>query len=160
MRSMDEYRAFLVEFGKMIGMDNLNDEGGLTTFRIDDKYNVNLQYIEATGKVLCFIELMELPKDAPKVVYRDLLIGGLFGSDTAGGYFTLEGDSEIVIYNYFFDGDMIAQDIDDFIASLEKILSLCDIWVDRINGLIENQESNVDQESNSSFTPINNMIQA
>ena len=65
-------------------------------------------------------------------MYRDLLVGGLFGKDTAGGYFTLEPESETVVYNYFFDLEAAAKDVEDFIATLEKMLQLCDLWAERI----------------------------
>lgn len=135
MRSMDEYKAFLAEVRKDTGLGMMvPDDTGLVTVRVDDTFNLNLQFVEATGKVLCFVEVAELPGDAPRAVYRDLLAGGLFGRETAGGYFTLEEASETVIYNYFFDGDVLAGDPEEFIATLEKILQLCDIWAERING--------------------------
>ena len=90
--------------------------------------------MEATGKLLCFVEVAELPTDAPREVYRDLLAGGLFGKDTAGGYFALEPESETVVYNYFFDLDRAAKDVEEFVSTLEKILQLCDLWAERIKG--------------------------
>ena len=99
---------------------------------MDDTYNVNLQFVEATGKILCFIEVAELPTDATRTVYRDLLVGGLFGKDTAGGYFAIEPESETVVYNYFFDFDRAAGDPEDFVDTIEKILQLCDLWAERI----------------------------
>ena len=55
-----------------------------------------------------------------------------------GGYFTLEAESETVIYNYFFDGEEAAREPEDFVATLEKILQVCDLWADRISrGLSE-----------------------
>ena len=135
--AMENFRAFLAEVRKTTGIDALAaDEGGLVTLRVDDRFNLSLQYVEATGKVLCFVEVAELPVDASKAVYRDLLAGGLFGRDTAGGYFALEPESETVVYNYFFDLDTAAKDADEFTATLEKILQLCDIWAGRINGLL------------------------
>ncbi len=142
MRSMEEYKEFLAAVRKDTGLDMLiPDDSGLVTVRVEDKYNLSLQYIEAAGKVLCFIEVTQLPKDAPKAVYRDLLAGGLFGQETSGGYFTLEPESESVIYNYFFDGEEAARDTEDFVATLEKMLQLCDIWVDRINSLLQTKTS-------------------
>ena len=88
MRSMEEYNAFLAAVRKDTGLDMLvPDESGLVTVRVDDKYNLSLQYIGAAGKILCFIEVAQLPKDTPKSVYRGLLAGGLFGQETAGGVF-------------------------------------------------------------------------
>lgn len=133
MNTMEEYKGFLAQVRKETGIDAFSaDESGLVSLGVDERYTVNLQFVEPTGKVLCFIEVYRLPKDAPKEVYRDLLAGGLFGKDTAGGYFAIEPETEMVVYNYFFDLDKIAKDVDDFISTLEKMLQLCDIWVERI----------------------------
>ncbi len=130
---MKDYQDFLASLREHTGLDSIvPDENGLVSVRVQDEYNVNLQFIEATDKVLCFIEVAELPKDAGRAVYRDLLAGGLFGKDTAGGFFALEPETETVVYNYLFDFDKIAQDVEEFTTTLEKILQLCDIWTDRI----------------------------
>ena len=121
------------EVRKVSGVDTLTpDETGLVSIRVDDAYNVNLQFVEATGRVLCFVEVATLPSDASKAVYRDLLVGGLFGKDTAGGYFAVEPESESVVYNYFFDLEEAAKDVEEFVHTIEKILQLCDIWAERI----------------------------
>lgn len=133
MTTKEDFNAFLEQVRKATGIDALTpDDSGLTSVRVDDAYNLNLQYIEASGKILCFIEVAQLPKDAPKEVYRDLLIGGLFGHDTAGGYFALEDESETIVYNYLFDLDKIVAYVEEFIATIEKILQLCDLWAERI----------------------------
>ena len=133
MTAREIYDDLLAQARKETGIESLvADESGLVSVRVDDAYNVNLQLVEATGRVLCFVEVADLPKDAPKEVYRDLLAGGLFGKDTAGGHFSLEPETETVVYNYLFDLDAAAKDVDDFIATVEKILQLCDIWAERI----------------------------
>ena len=138
----EDYDRFLAEVRKETGIEALTaDEAGLVTVRVEDKYNVNLQFVEATGRILCFVEVAVLPKDAPKEVYRDLLAGGLFGKDTAGGYFTLESESESVVYNYFFDLETAAKDVGDFVSTLEKILQLCDSWCERINARLSEPAS-------------------
>jgi len=150
MRTMDEYKAFLAAVRKNTGLDMLTpDDGGLVSVRVDGAYTLNLQFVEATGKVLCFVEIAELPKDAPKAVYRDLLVGGLFGSETAGGYFTIEDASETVIYNYFFDGDVVANDPEEFVSTLEKILQLCDTWAERISGNLSDDTANTPEAESS-----------
>ena len=133
MNTKDEYEAFLAELRKETGLDAFAaDETGLVSVRVDDVYTLNLQFVEATGKILCFVEIATLPKDASAAVFRDLLEGGLFGKDTAGGYFALEPETETVVYNYFFDFEKASADVDGFISTMEKILQLCDIWADRI----------------------------
>ena len=135
MNGIEDYKAFLTKVSEETGIAAFKpSEDGLASMRVDDAYNVNLQFIEATGKVLCFIEVMELPPDTPKAVYRDLLAGGLFGKDTAGGYFSLEPETETVVYSYFFDLETAANDVEEFIHTIEKILQLCDLWAERIKG--------------------------
>ena len=148
MHNREDYDKFLAEVRKDTGIGAMvADESGLVTVRVDDKYNVNLQFVEATGRILCFVEVAVLPKDAPKEVYRDLLAGGLFGKETAGGYFTLEAESESVVYNYFFDLEAAAKDVDDFVSTLEKILQLCDSWCERIDAALSESASHAQNES-------------
>jgi len=148
MTNREDYDSFLSEVRKNTGIDAMvADESGLVTVRVDDKYNMNLQFVEATGRILCFVEVMVLPRDAPKAVYRDLLAGGLFGKDTAGGYFTLEAESESVVYNYFFDLETAAKDVDDFVSTLEKILQLCDAWCERIGSRLSESEQHPHEDS-------------
>ena len=133
MNTKADFEVFLASLRKETGLESLTaDESGLVSVRVQDAYNLNLQFVEATGKVLCFVEIATLPKDASAAVFRDLLVGGLFGKDTAGGYFALEPESETVVYNYFFDFEKASADIDDFVSTLEKILQLCEIWAERI----------------------------
>ena len=142
MASIDDYRSFLDQVRKASGIEAFApDDTGLVSVRVDDKYNVNLQYVEATGRVLCFVEVAALPADASRAVYRDLLVGGLFGRDTAGGYFAIEPESETVVYNYFFDLEESGKDVEDFIHTVEKILQLCDIWAERIRRSLSGEDA-------------------
>ncbi len=147
-RTIEDYNRFLAEVRKQTGIEALKpDESGLASVRVDDEYNVNLQFVEATGRVLCFVEVAELPTDAPKAVYRDLLTGGLFGKETAGGYFAVEHESETVVYNYFFDLEEAAKDVEEFVATIEKILQLCDMWAERIKEKLSDGSSYDDSSS-------------
>ena len=138
MASKEEYGQFLEVIRKQTGLEMLvPDADGLVTIRVQDEYNVGLQFVEETGKILCFVEAMTLPPNAGKAVYRELLAGGLFGKETAGGYFTLESQTETVVYNYFFDFAPAAADPEGFVETLEKILSLMDLWNERIRTLLE-----------------------
>ena len=133
MADKEDYAKFLKQVREETGIEAfVPDDGGLVSVNVDEKYIVNLQFVEATGKVLCFVEVAQLPADTSKDVYRDLLAGGLFGKETAGGYFSLEPDTETVVYNYFFDFERAAGDVEEFVDTLEKILQLCDIWAERI----------------------------
>ena len=142
MKTKEDYNKFLSDVRNASGIESLTpDESGLVSVRVDDAYNVNLQFVEATGKVLCFVEVATLPPDASKAVYRDLLVGGLFSKDTAGGYFAVEPESESVVYNYFFDLEEAAKDVEEFLHTIEKILQLCDIWAERIRRDLSGEEA-------------------
>ena len=141
MTTKESYAKFLAEVRKETGIVAFtSDETGLVSVRVDDAYNVNLQLVEGTGRVLCFVEVAVLPHDAPKAVYRDLLAGGLFGKETAGGYFAIEPATETVVYNYSFDLEKAAEDVEEFVATVEKILQLCDIWAERIRRVLSGEE--------------------
>ena len=160
MTPRENYVQFLRQVRAETGIESLvPDADGLASFRVDDAYNVNLQFVEATGKILCFVEVAELPRDAPKDVYRDLLVGGLFGKDTAGGYFALEPESETVVYNYFFDLEKAAADPDDFVATLEKILQLCDIWAERIRRVLAGEPEGTGERATVEIA-VHDMIRA
>lgn len=141
MATRQDFDGILAEFCKTAGIDPVHaDDTGLVSMRVDDAYNVNLQYIDETGKVLLFVEVAELPPEAGKAVYRELLVGGLFGKETAGGYFAVEPNTETVVYNLFFDLETIAGDMEDFVDAIEKTLQLCDYWAERIHSMAEEQE--------------------
>ncbi len=143
--TIEDYGNFLAEVRKATGFETLvPNESGLVSVRVDDTYNVNFQFVEATGMVLCFVEVAELPADAPKSVYRDLMIGGLFGKDTAGGYFAIEADTETVVYHYYFNLETAAKDVEEFVSAIEKILQLCDMWAERIKEDIAGADHAVD----------------
>ena len=129
MPTIDDYKNFLATIRKQTGLEMLvPDDDGLLTFRVDDQFTINLQFIENSAKILCFVEVATLPSDTGVAVYRDLLAGSLFGKDTAGGYFALETESNTLIYNYLFDFDKAAAAPEDFIDALGNILQLVDIW--------------------------------
>lgn len=156
MATREDYESFLGEVRKLTGIEALkSDSAGLVSVRVDDHYNVNFQFVEATGRVLCFVEVAELPKDAPKEVYRDLLAGGLFGKDTAGGHFSLEPETETVVYNYLFDLETAAKDVEEFVSTVEKILQLCDLWAERIRG---NMSTGLPAAADNSSPPLGHTI--
>lgn len=137
MQTTDDYERFLAEVRRETGVEAFTaDESGLASVRVDDKYNLNLHFIEATGKILCFVEVATLPQDAPAALYRDLLAAGLFGAETAGGYFAVERGSGTVVYNYLFDFEKAAAAPGEFAQALEDILALCAAWDERIRGAL------------------------
>ena len=143
MPTIDDYKNFLATIRKQTGLDTLvSDDDGLLSIRVDDEYNLNLQFLETSAKILCFVEVATLPPDAGVAVYRDLLASTLFGKDTGGGYFAMEEESNAIFYNYMFDFDKTVAEPEAFVETLESILQLVDIWADRIKGDLEKEAPN------------------
>ncbi len=111
------------------------DEQGYASVHVDDAYVVNLQLVEKSREVLCFVEVADLPHDASKDVYRALLAGAHFGRETAGGYFALETATETVVYNRLFDLDEAAADVEDLVSRIQSALRLCDVWAERLHAI-------------------------
>ena len=64
MASKEEYGQFLGVIRKQTGLEMLvPDADGLVTVRVQDEYNVGLQFVEETGKILCFVEMATLPPE-------------------------------------------------------------------------------------------------
>lgn len=152
MPTIDDFKTFFETIRNQTGLDTLvPDADGLVSIRVDDEYNVNLQFIEDAAKILCFVEVATLPEDAGVAVYRDLLAGTLFGKETAGGYFALEKETNTIIYNLMFDFESAAADPENFVESLESILQLVDIWAGRIYGNLEGESSEDNQDNDASM---------
>ena len=137
MPTIDDYKNFFSDLCKRTGIKALeSDDAGLVSVRVQDEYNLSFQFVKPAGKILCFIEVADLPKDAGRAIYRELLAAGLFGLETAGGHFTLAADTETVVYDYLFDFEPAAADPEAFVGAVEKIVQLCDVWAERIRGLL------------------------
>ncbi len=132
---MEQYRAFLEKVAEVASIGDLTpDEDGLVSLKIDDSVVLNLQYVSKTSKIFCFVDMCELPADADGELLRDLLAANLFYTETAGGSFAIESESNRIIYQYLFDFAPETADAAQFVAVLEKILSLMDLWIARVNG--------------------------
>lgn len=133
MQTLEDYNSFLEAVRNATGLDVIvPDDEGLVSLNVDGKFNLNLQFIAHTGKILCFVEVLALAPDTPAETYRELLAAGLFGKETAGGFFALEKETGTVVYNYFFDLAEAANDVPAFVSTLENILAVCDFWVERL----------------------------
>lgn len=152
MKSEETYAKLLADVRADTGIEAMAaDADGLVCVNVDGEYNLNLQLLAPAGRILCFVETAQLPHGAPAPVYRDLLAAGLFGRETAGGFFALEPETETVVYNYLFDLDAAARDPGDFVSTLEKILQLCDVWAERVKRVLAGAAAEAAPEPNSPF---------
>ena len=156
MATLEDYKKFMDEVSKLTDLPAMaSDDDGLVSVRVEEEYIVNLQYIAAAEKVLCFVEVADLPADTPAEVYRELLAGSLFGRETGGGYFALDRDTNTAVYNYLFDFSVIAADPAGFVEALETILQNVEVWAVRIGaGISElSGDSSTKQEEDVFIQP-------
>ncbi len=137
MSTKDDYNAFMKKVCEKTGLDAfMPDESGLASVLVDERYTLNIQYVEVSSKIFVFVEVATLPENTPSSLYRELLAAGLFGHETGGGSFALESTSNALVYQYSFDFDPNTIDVDDFTDVLEKIVSLVDLWAGHIFDLL------------------------
>ena len=132
---MEQYREFLGKVAEVASISDLTpDEDGLVSLKVDGSVGLNLQFIPQTSKIFCFVDMCDIPVDAGGKLLKDLLSANLFYTETAGGSFAIDVGSNRVIYQYMFDFVPETADATEFVAVLEKILSLMDLWIARVNG--------------------------
>lgn len=136
---LKDYVDFLAELAEETGHESFKavDDEGLVALTVDETFTLNLQFIAASSKVLCFAPVCELPPTADRNLYRELLIAGLFGQGTAGGFFALEPESETVVYNYLVDFDPQTLTPKTFERLLEEILGEVELWRERLTKRLE-----------------------
>ena len=136
--TLENYVAFLSKVREESGIGDLKpDDGGLVSVRVDDTYTLNIQYVEATSKILLFVEVAAIPLSASASVYRMLLEGSLFGKETAGGFFGLEPVGGNLVYHYLYEFDPVTSIPTEFVELTESILQLVDFWAGRIRAELD-----------------------
>lgn len=87
--SLENAKANLKEFGKELGLENLElDENNTCILGIDDEYSLHVTYEPTSKRLYIYSPLLDgLPKD-DKIklrLYEKLLEGSLLGGQMAGG---------------------------------------------------------------------------
>ena len=68
MPTIEDYKDFLAVLRKQTGLEALApDDTGLVSLRVQDEYNLNLQFVKPSGKILCFVEVAELANDVRNI---------------------------------------------------------------------------------------------
>lgn len=140
--TLEDYTKFMDTVSDALqNPDFKSDPDGLVRVSAEGDYELNLQFVAASSKILAFVQIAELPPTAGKEVYRALLAAGLFGKETAGGNFALEPETNAVIYSYLMDFDPETIEAEPFIRTLENVISLSDLWANRLIELMETEGS-------------------
>ena len=99
--SMENAKANLKEFGKELGLEDLEfDENNTCILGIDDEYSLHITYEPNSRKLYIYSPLLDgLPKD-DKIrlrLYEKLLEGSLLGGQLAGGGVGVAVNEELIL---------------------------------------------------------------
>ena len=105
--SMENAKANLKEFGKELGLEDLEfDENNTCILGIDDEYSLHITYEPNSRKLYIYSPLLDgLPKD-DKVrlrLYEKLLEGALLGGQMAGGGVGVAVNEELILVHSTID---------------------------------------------------------
>lgn len=105
--SMENAKANLKEFGKELGLEDLEfDENNTCILGIDDEYSLHITYEPNSRKLYIYSPLLDgLPKD-DKIrfrLYEKLLEGSLLGGQMAGGGVGVAVNEELILVHSTID---------------------------------------------------------
>lgn len=105
--SMENAKANLKEFGKELGLEDLEfDENNTCILGIDDEYSLHITYEPNSRKLYIYSPLLDgLPKeDRLKLkLYEKLLEGSLLGGQMAGGGVGVAVNEELILVHSTID---------------------------------------------------------
>lgn len=105
--SMDNAKANLKEFGKELGLEDLEfDENNTCILGIDDEYSLHITYEPNSRKLYIYSPLLDgLPKDdkLKLKLYEKLLEGSLLGGQMAGGGVGVAVQEELILVHSTID---------------------------------------------------------
>ena len=105
--SLENARANLKEFGKELGLEDLDfDENNTCILGIDDEYSLHITYEPNSKRLYIYSPLLDgLPKD-DKIrlrLYEKLLEGSLLGGQMAGGGCGVAVNEELILVHATID---------------------------------------------------------
>jgi len=105
--SLENARANLKEFGKELGLEDLDfDENNTCILGIDDKYSLHITFEPNSKRMYIYSPLLDgLPKD-DKIrlrLYEKLLEGSLLGGQMAGGGCGVAVNEELILVHATID---------------------------------------------------------
>ncbi len=105
--SMENAKANLKEFGKELGLEDLEfDENNTCILGIDDEYSLHITYEPNSRRLYIYSPLLDgLPKD-DKIrlrLYEKLLEGALLGGQMAGGGVGVAVNEELILVHATID---------------------------------------------------------
>lgn len=99
--SLENAKANLKEFGKELGLENLElDENNTCILGIDDEYSLHVTYEPTSKRLYVYSPLLDgLPKDDKTRLrlYEKLLEGSLLGGQMAGGGVGVAVNEELIL---------------------------------------------------------------
>ena len=123
-------RDVLAELGHQMGLNvTLNDEG-VCRLVFDDRFSVDVEASPDNDAVHLYSVLCPIPPENKEPFYERLLEANLFGGDTGGAWFALDGVHGEVVLNRTVK--MTNTDYRDFADLLEAFVNHLEAWSDKL----------------------------
>ncbi|MBK8964026.1 MAG: type III secretion system chaperone [Candidatus Competibacteraceae bacterium] len=125
-------RDVLAELGHQMGLNVTLNEEGVCRLVFDDRFSVDIEVGPDNATVHLYSVLCPIPPENKESFYEWLLEANLFGGDTGGAWFALDGAHGEVVLNRTLK--MANTDYRDFADLLEAFVNHLEAWTDKLAG--------------------------
>lgn len=122
----------LAELGHRMGLNVALDEQGVCRLVFDERFAVDIEASPDNDTVHLYSVLCPVPPENKEPFYERLLAANLFGGDTGGAWFALDGVHGEVVLNRTVK--MTNTDYQDFADLLEAFVAHLESWSDKLAG--------------------------
>ncbi|MBL8251044.1 MAG: type III secretion system chaperone [Candidatus Competibacter sp.] len=122
----------LAELGHQMGLNVTLNEEGVCRLVFDERFPVDIEASPDNDAVHLYSVLCPIPPEDKERFYERLLEANLFGGDTGGAWFALDGSHGEVVLNRTVSIANI--DYQDFANLLEGFVNCLESWSDRLAG--------------------------
>ncbi len=121
----------LAELGHQMGLNVTLNEEGVCRLVFDERFPVDIEASPDNDAVHLYSVLCPIPPEDKERFYERLLEANLFGGDTGGAWFALDGSHGEVVLNRTVS--MANIDYQDFANLLEGFVNHLEAWDDKLS---------------------------
>ncbi|MBI9091430.1 MAG: type III secretion system chaperone [Desulfobacterium sp.] len=139
----------ITNIGLEFGLELTLNEDGVASLLIDDKFEIEFEYVEDRDTLFVSSALGKLEGSGNETIYRALLDANLYGQKTGGASFALDDRTNEVIL--FFQVKAGTTAYEEFRATMERYLNTLADWSVTYEGLIQNTVSGSGDNQHKDF---------
>ena len=148
----------LAELGHRMGLNVALDEQGVCRLVFDERFAVDIEASPDNDTVHLYSVLCPVPPENKGPFYERLLAANLFGGDTGGAWFALDGVHGEVVLNRTLK--MTDTDYQDFADLLEAFVDHLESWSDKLAGSELNESTDAPAVDRAASDAMSGFIRA